>query len=299
MKLAKEILGFDDGQPIDAEMVRKKYRLKALKYHPDKNPLPNASLEFIKINEAYDFLRHERSSLSLTDYDYKSLFMSFLKHVWGGDIESNELFYTIFEKLSSICQNTDDISPLLKKMMKNVETFILIRLYAITQKYGDVFHIPELLSILLKEVIEEKEREENTTTFPCIYLHPLLEDLFEEKLYKFERDGSTYIVPLWHHELIYDENFKVKCQPILPHHCRLDDENNIMVSLSFSFHTIIEMEYIDFELGDKRFRILREALKLKKTQVYKMRGKGIPKINRLELLDVSKKSDILVSISMV
>jgi len=50
-----KILGLEPGSPISE--IKKKYKLLALKYHPDKtNGEAKKSNKFIKINEAYEFL---------------------------------------------------------------------------------------------------------------------------------------------------------------------------------------------------------------------------------------------------
>jgi curved DNA-binding protein CbpA len=46
-----EILGINKNASL--EEIKKKYIKLVLKYHPDRNKDPNASIEFIKINEAY------------------------------------------------------------------------------------------------------------------------------------------------------------------------------------------------------------------------------------------------------
>lgn len=41
------------------EDIRKKYRQLVMKYHPDRNPSPQAEKIFIELTEAYDFLTHK------------------------------------------------------------------------------------------------------------------------------------------------------------------------------------------------------------------------------------------------
>lgn len=49
-----KILGVKPGS--DAVTLKQAYRKKAKLYHPDLNPLPEASIEFIKIKRAFDYL---------------------------------------------------------------------------------------------------------------------------------------------------------------------------------------------------------------------------------------------------
>ncbi|WP_066759626.1 J domain-containing protein [Crocinitomix algicola] len=46
----------------DESVIKKAYRKKALKYHPDRNPSPTAQEEFIKLTEAYEILIGLQSS---------------------------------------------------------------------------------------------------------------------------------------------------------------------------------------------------------------------------------------------
>ena len=41
---------------ISIQNIKKQYRLKALLYHPDKNPSEDASAKFQEISEAYHYL---------------------------------------------------------------------------------------------------------------------------------------------------------------------------------------------------------------------------------------------------
>jgi curved DNA-binding protein CbpA len=43
----------------DFAILRKNYRMLALKYHPDRNKEDEATETFIKINRAYEFLEEE------------------------------------------------------------------------------------------------------------------------------------------------------------------------------------------------------------------------------------------------
>ena len=53
---ACSILEFTDCDDINEGTIKKRYRMLALVYHPDKNISDGASEKFIKIKEAYDYL---------------------------------------------------------------------------------------------------------------------------------------------------------------------------------------------------------------------------------------------------
>ena len=54
-----KILGLESS--ASENEVRKKYRLLAMKYHPDRNPSESAQETFIEITEAYEILTGKRT----------------------------------------------------------------------------------------------------------------------------------------------------------------------------------------------------------------------------------------------
>jgi curved DNA-binding protein CbpA len=56
--------------PCDADfaVLKKNYRMLALKYHPDRNKDEEATEMFIKINRAYEFLEEEPNRRLYADH---------------------------------------------------------------------------------------------------------------------------------------------------------------------------------------------------------------------------------------
>ena len=56
--LAREIIGFDENEPITQDELKRKYRRLALQFHPDKNGNSAESAENFKmIHNAYEYLQ--------------------------------------------------------------------------------------------------------------------------------------------------------------------------------------------------------------------------------------------------
>jgi hypothetical protein len=84
-------------------------------------------------------------------------------------------------------------------MVRNIDKHVLKRMYEIIVTYSDVFHFSEEFIENIREIVKTKfEKDER------IILHPVLDDLFASNVYKLTINGCVYIVPLWHHQLVYD-----------------------------------------------------------------------------------------------
>jgi hypothetical protein len=139
----------------------------------------------------------------------------------------------------------------------------------------------------------------------CIILSPFLEDLFENNLYRLTKDDQVYLIPLWHHELVYDHggaDLYVQCVPILPEGITLDEQNNLHVHVNFLIDEIwSKAEHVIRISGSGSGRhvvLLRDQLRLTKYQTIAFNGRGISRINVSSVYDVSKKSDVYVHITV-
>ena len=63
LQVSCKIFELEEGDIIDTDKLSKKYKLLALKNHPDKNPnFQNATERYKKLKAAYDFLRERVNS---------------------------------------------------------------------------------------------------------------------------------------------------------------------------------------------------------------------------------------------
>jgi hypothetical protein len=108
-------------------------------------------------------------------------------------------------------------------------------------------------------------------------------------------------VPLWHHELVYDNSgsdIYVKCNPILPENVSIDNKNNIYVKHCCSLVDIWDKGKIELKLGEKTFCVSADKLRITKNQTHVLEKQGISKINTVQIYDVSKLGDIIVDIEI-
>ena len=293
--------------------LKNRYRRLALIYHPDKNKAPDAADKFREVQEAYEFLMKYEGFADDDEFEdiaedqsepqytwtndpstgYNNILFSFLNPIFGSDIFqdiTSRLLRTILDKISQKCE--EKAFQLLRQLDKRIFSKII----QILHKYSDILHLSGEFLDKLDNIFEEQYQGDE-----CIILSPFLDDLFDDKLYRLTHNGSTYFIPLWHTELVYDNSgadLYVQCTPILQDNVIIDENNNIIVQLEYTVEDIWNKKEVDVILGKKRYHIMRSQLKLTSEQLIVLQGKGISKINTDEIYDVSKKSDIYVHIKI-
>ena len=291
---AYQILGVSANDSLDE--IKKRYRLQILKYHPDKNREPEAAEKFRETKEAYDFLSTD-DYLSPETPSYEDVLKSVLSNFFddSNDSITSKIARVLMGKLIRHC-NTN-LSTYLRKIDKRV----LQIAYNLLSKYQDAFHIPAEFLESIHSILEEYEQRE------CILLNPSLEDLFSENVYKLKYEDTTYLVPLWHHDMVYDykgTDLHVKCFPILPDNVEIDEWNNLYVYLEYDLLDLFEKakagERVDVEIGAKTFSFCPMQLRLTdEPQEVECVEEGIPHIHLDNMFDVSMKQKVYLCISCI
>lgn len=294
------ILEIHDDTIVDDDILKKSYRSMALKYHPDKNDSEGAKEHFILIKEAYEFLKgsqcfeyeDEYSAEAEHEHDYSFILKNFIHSLMDGELNKSVIF-EIIKKVVNIC---DDNSI---KLLEKIDKHLLKRIYEIMLLYKDVFHVSIDFLEKINDIIKMKFNNDER-----IIIHPLLDDLFENNLYKLAIDDEIYIVPLWHHHLIYDckkneKEMYVDCYPILQDNILIDDDNNIHIRIERSIIDIWNNDTFDFDLGSRHFYFKKEMLQMTKYQKKIFYNEGIPIVNMLDIYDVTKKGNIIVHITIL
>jgi hypothetical protein len=286
--------------------IRAKYRLCALKYHPDKYKGEDAHDRFCKIREAHDYLmKHtpehfnlfpERTTANGDDVamDYQSLLGASISVLFGnlGDTEiTRKLIRLAISKIVGLCEKSAT------EYVKRLDVVTLGKLYEVIYQYKDAFHLSEQWLSSVKNILYEKTQGEQ-----CVILNPFLEDLQANNLYKITESGKTYIVPLWHPELVYDNSgadFTVRCCPVLPDNIEIDQDNNICVRLEYTLSELWENTTICVPIGTSAVSFSPCALNITKTpQTICIPNAGISRINRHDMFDISKRSSVYLAITI-
>jgi hypothetical protein len=300
-KTACNILEIDP-ENLTASVLKTQYRKKALAFHPDKNKSADANRQFQEINEAYlslsnihvnqeDQDKTEDTDITLNPYT-RTLFV-FLENVIGIELFNhvqNRVFYKIVEHIGNCCEK--NAMDLLEKLDKTA----LIQIYDVLEMHQEVFHFSESFLILLKEMIQKRsEKDEH------IKLYVGLDELMNDNLYKIKVGGNEYIIPLWHHELVYDHSgneLKIDCIPVLPEDIQIDENNNIHINVEYDIEQLWEKDEITVLLGKQEFTICPKQLRLCKEQTVVFNERGVSKINAKKIFEVTKRADIMVHITI-
>ena len=277
------------------EDIKKQYRIMALQYHPDKNHSEGATEKFQEIKEAYETLLNGRpddddiNNVDINNSSYGGILLIFLKKILANE-KCNQVLFTIIQKISLMCEDTA------LETLGKLDRMMLLRTYEMLKKYAKVLHFSEyFMERVAHLVIEKTENDE------CIILHPSIDDLFENNLYKLSLDSKIYIVPLWHHELVYDHSgndIYVICDHMMPDNIQLGYNNDLFMSLTIDLKTIWIERIHRFYIGKREFEIKADKLKLIPQQRIMLSQFGISRINKWDPCDVSNKGDIYIDITL-
>jgi hypothetical protein len=329
---ACDILLIDQGS-ISLEVIRKQYKLLALKYHPDKNAAENAADMYRVIKDAHDYLidgiseatGSEATGSEATGSEDLDLDEDFDDNDLDEDLnddstpaskiyqkikETNSYFGIAASFIESLYNNKtfqkQIFHPLLMRILfsceeKGLQLFESLdkpraqKIMDILVLYSDAFHISASFLEKAQNILDLKiDKIEVDQT--RVVLNPNIDDLYNQSVFKLRIDENTNVlVPLWFSELIYEkENTIVECIPELPDHITLDEHNNIHVRLSYLISEVWKMEIIEVAIGPRIFKILTRDLKLMRYQIFAHMREGIPVPDEKDIFSTHKISNVII-----
>ena len=315
IKHALEVLNLKSNYTL--EELKKSYRLRAMKHHPDKNNNSEESCEkFKEINNAYLCLYNlsvslgsHASHMDSGDEDstgaesYMSIFRIFMQSLLQKmytNISQDNAKVTIDMIIKIIVEDCHELSL---KMFEDMDKETAYTIYEIIHKYHVVFHISNEKLLLFEKIIRKKMELDN-----LVIISVSLDDLLgDNNIYVLEHDDKKYYIPLWHTELYYkigeNQNIPidliVRCMPTTPSHIYIDTNNDIYIDLRMKIAELLEKKHISFQIGSKHFTIPAGVLYVKENQTYVLKGQGIPIIHSKNMYDTSEKSSIFVNIELL
>jgi hypothetical protein len=151
--------------------------------------------------------------------------------------------------------------------------------HTLQQSKLDVFKHPLFVRYFIDPV------QDHLQAYKTYILNPKIGQLLRKDIYYLEEE-SIY-VPLWHQEIVFHGKIKVLIQPILPKEVELDEDNNILITVS-SHQDSVVLDGISILIPWSEKERNVEKIVLKK--------KGIPKIMSF-IYDAQELSDIILLIS--
>jgi hypothetical protein len=291
---ACKLLHVDTNETLSTDKLKSHYRISALKYHPDKNKSPNANEEFQNINEAYQYLQKYSNSSNGENINwsmsYSDMLMSFIKNIIPVDRDS-QILHIIIQKINHLCENkTVDL-------LNSIDKDMLIKIYNLIKKNQEILQFGDELIEIVESVISDKTKHDEV-----IILNPTLHDLLEDNLYRLTINNGTYVIPLWHNELVYDNcgnDIYVKCNPILEDNVSLDESNNLHISKTLKISEIWDKEEVMIKIHNIELMIYTNTLKFMKTQIIRFVGSGISQVNVKNIYDVSSRCDVYLTLHLM
>ena len=278
---ARSILEIEPNILITSDLLKKQYRIKALQCHPDKNNSPNANVQFQQVHEAYEFLADANTPIERQSY------ADMLKEFLGN---RSPLVQIILSKLSQMCE--DNAS----KFIGSIDKHILIDIYKLLVAHRDILYIPDSFMDEIKNILISKTKSDER-----IILNPALDDLWNDNLYKLCIDERVYLIPLWHHELVYDNSgcdLYVKCNPILPDNVEIDERNNVIVTLQYDIARLMDEDNVKVNVGGREFSFRPSKLRVARKQKIVFANSGISTIKSKNIYDVSVRGDVVFEITL-
>lgn len=305
MNYKKAIKILDIHGNFDYKILKTRYYMKALRYHPDKNDEPNAEEKFKEISEAYNFLNkyinsknkelyHEsRENISTDDfensnYDYKNILYKFILSL-NGDFTLNENDIEYFNNILDN-ENIKYLLTILKLLPKN-------KLRSIYNYLINIHLIKE--SVIIKEI--EKILEENNKLDIKYIINPSIDNLLNHEIFKIKIENEDYYIPMWHNEIIYETSNNrliFECIPQIDNHIFIDDDNNIFINDNVEIHSLLEKETYEISIGNNKYNINMEDITIKKNQIITIKNDGISNIDYENIYNIENKSNIYINLTL-
>ena len=318
IKKSRFILELTPNKKYALDELKKKYRIAALKYHPDKHfNSDDSKAKFQEINEAYLFLcgKYDDADINkskkmefgnqdneheYTEYCYSELFSNFINSLMKDFsktkvTEMNVIIQVLMNKCISITSTIFD----------NIDKESLLFVYNLIMKYDAVLDIGgERLNRIISLIKNKLQMND------VIIIRPTITELFDvNNIQVVEHENKTYYVPLWHTELYYSisndqqreqRELIVKCIPKLPEYVYIDEANNIYVDVRTRVENLFNQTTLVITLTDSiSFDIPVNTLQFKTNQTITLTKCGIPIINTENIYDVSERMNIIVHLEVL
>lgn len=187
-----------------------------------------------------------------------------------------EKFHQVQEAYEYLSQQKDPVMPSLFQSSMDylsMDASTLLSLYVLLMEFK------ELVPPIVFSEIEKRMP-------PILVIHPTLADLVHQHVYLYTHGDKRYSIPMWHHELVYDE-FIVLCRPEVD----LDEHNNLTYEVRAKVQDVFQS---GLHVEELQVRVEAKELRLVPFQVVEVKG-TIPRIQE-NIYSVSETGIIFLQI---
>ena len=289
--------------------LNKRYRIMALKLHPDKNgDTPEATAAFQELNDAYHMLLSNCSNEANDSNDeakepYANIFMNFMKSLFKDKVNckkenQNQVLLDLLHRIVH-----DYASASVNSALDSLDPSVLFQLYETLEQYNSAVSMDAGIFEEITRIIREKMQKNN-----IVILKPSLKDVIQNNISVLQYEGQTFYVPLWHSELHYrvsdEKQLIVKCMPVLPDHMSIDANNELHIDVRVDIKELLNLSpgvlrvpLYDSECVELQVRELH--IKSRQTIILQNNNYGISLICATDIYDVSNKAPVCVHVQLV
>ena len=254
---------YADKNRTTIEIVRKQYKMLALKWHPDRNKAIDAAERYREIKDAHDFLLDGSNGTEGTQ-SYTSVASNFFETLYNNEHFQRRIFHPLLMKVTTLCEEKA------LAFILRLDADRATKLLTMIETWKTVLHFSDAFFEKVRGHIEGAHASQN------IVLNPNIDDLMQSNVYRL---SEGIIAPLWHPLLEYEkEGIIVHCLPELPDNMWIDDddENTLNVEITETVENIWKMGHLEISIGAEKKRVEMSNLKLKQSQIVELKGEGIP-----------------------
>ena len=310
---------------LSLNQLKKAYHIQALLFHPDKNKNLDAATDFRKIQESYELLykiiknqgdfinNHDNHDNDDNIEKYSELILNFINLISNNlnNLNNNPEKLREMEKdIKKFKSNCIEYSySLIENFLNNLNIEIIEEIYLFlcilskneNNKLKIINNISQSTIDMLLNILEKKLQD-----FNIYIITPTLKNILNNEIYKLTIKDEIIYIPLWHKELNYENNI-IKIQPNLRENEKIDNNNNLILKYTTNYEIIAEkmrtQEFPNLEIKladlDLDLNIPLNELKFVKNQYYFFKNNGISLINNKEIMDISKKGNIIIDLTII
>jgi DnaJ domain len=298
---ACQVFEMGSDQEVDEQWIKRQYKRLSLKYHPDKNPSPEACYEFQQLHEAYMILLDDFQEDSDLEEDDQEV----VYDASSGSAYTNIVWDAIYNYVLELYHTNR------WNIIESMDKTVLLKLYCFLCKHrkrfsewGDtiIYH----LGLFLKFVFKPTASDGTMKPTKQYIIYPTLDDLLACNLYKhLEPDvDKAFLVPCWMEESVFDTSgcggeILFHCIPVFPPGVSMDENRNIHKLVECSLKDVWDIPddgALEITVGNMEIPIGKTELRMLKKQTIVRRGCGVPMGNPKDVFDVTKKSNIVIHI---